>query len=210
MAELDHLIFACRDLEAGVQAIAELTGATAVEGGRHVGNGTRNSLLTFDDRTYFEIIAIDPDQPEPARPRSFGLDDLTEPKLVAYAIHPTGDETLESVVGRSAEAGVDLGTVAEMSRRKPDGGLLSWRLTIGGDATVAFDGAFPFVIDWGDSESPAASLPSMGRLVSLSVTNPDPAVVARVDALDVGVTTGHGPAGLVATVETADGTVEIS
>jgi hypothetical protein len=74
MAELDHLIFACRDLEAGVQAIAELTGATAVEGGRHVGNGTRNSLLTFDDRTYFEIIAIDPDQPEPARPRSFGLD----------------------------------------------------------------------------------------------------------------------------------------
>ncbi len=210
MAELDHLIYASRDVDAGAKIIQELTGATAVAGGPHVGNGTHNALLTFDDRTYFEIIGIDPDQPDPDNPRSFGLDELEQPKLVAYAIHPTGDESLEDVAATLAAAGVEPGRIASMSRQKPDGELLSWRLTVGGASGVAVDGAYPFAIDWGDSPSPATSLPSMGRLVSLTVSNPDPAVVAAVEALNVGVVAKQGPAGLVATVETSGGTVEIS
>ncbi|MGH1488647.1 MAG: VOC family protein [Acidimicrobiales bacterium] len=210
MAELDHLIFASRDVDEGVRIIAELTGATAVVGGPHVGNGTHNALLTFDDRTYFEIIGIDPDQPDPGRPRSFGLDDLASPKLVAYAIHPTGDETLEDVAAVMSAAGVDAGKIASMSRQKPDGDLLSWRLTTGGDSGVGSDGALPFAIDWGDSPSPAVSLPSMGQLISLAVSNPDAAIVASVDALGVGVIARQGPVGLVASVETPNGVVEIS
>lgn len=210
MAELDHLIYACRDVAEGVRIIEELTGATAVAGGPHVGNGTHNSLLTFDDRTYFEIIGIDPNQPEPDRPRSFGLDDLERPALVAYAIHPTGGQSLEDVAAQMSAAGVEPGTIASMSRQKPDGELLAWRLTVGGDSGTAVDGAFPFAIDWGDSPSPAVSLPSMGSLVSLTVSNPDSTVVSRIEALDVGVVAKQGPARLVATVDTPNGAVEIS
>lgn len=205
MPELDHLIYAARDLADGVARIEGLTGAAATPGGQHLGLGTHNALLTFDDRVYFEIIAIDPDQPDPPGPRPFGLDQLTEPALVGYAIHPTGDETLEDVVAVMTSAGVDHGTVASMSREKPDGSVLSWRLTRGGNTVDASDGALPFAIDWGDQPSPAVSLPSMGELVSLTVHHPDPTVRVSVAGLGVGVATAEGSARLVAEIRTPSG-----
>ena len=210
MAELDHLIFAAPDVEAGVRAIQKLTGAQAIAGGPHVGLGTHNYLLTFDERTYFEVIGVDPSQPEPNGPRPFGLDDRDGPGLAGYAIHPTGDESLEDVATMMRAAGYDPGAISEMSRQKPDGELLSWRLTIGGDSGPASLGALPFAIDWGDGSSPAASLPSMGRLVSLTISHPDPATRSSVEALGLEIQAVEGPAGLTATVETPNGTVEIS
>lgn len=210
MAELDHLIFASPDLGRGVDHIERLTGARAVAGGPHIGLGTHNCLLTFDRRTYFEIIGIDPDQPRPDRPRPFGLDDRSDPGLAGYAIHPTGDESLEDLAALMHGAGFDPGSIASMSRRKPDGELISWRLTMGGDTGPARHGALPFAIDWGHGPSPAESLPSMGRLVSLTVSHPDPAVRRSVEALGLGLEVLEGSAGLVATVETPNGTVEIS
>lgn len=209
MPELDHLIFASRDVDEGVAIIEELTGARAIAGGPHVGLGTHNALLTFDERTYFEVIGNDPNQPEPSGARPFGLDERDAPGLAGYAIHPLEGESLEDVAAAMSAAGFDPGTIAGMSRMKPDGNLLEWRLTIGGDTGVASGGALPFAIDWGDSPSPAASLPSMGRLVSLTVHHPDAKVRAAADALGVGVATVDGSARLSATVETAKGTIEI-
>ena len=209
MPELDHLILASPDVSQGVALVEELTGATAVFGGAHVGLGTHNHLLTFDQRTYFEIIGVDPDQPAPAHPRPFGLDDRTGPGLAGYAIHPTGDESLEDVVESMRAAGFDPGSIAEMSRQRPDGSLLSWRLTRGGDTGEASQGALPFAIDWGGGASPAASLPSMGALRSLTVSHPDAAVRSAVEALGLGVSVADGAPGLVASVDTAGGTVEI-
>ena len=209
MPELDHLIFASPDLAAGVEHIRRITGAEPVPGGPHPGHGSRNELLTFDDRTYFEIIGVDPEQPDPGHPRPFGLDDLTAPVLAGYAIHPVDGETLDDVVAIMRTAGMDPGSVAEMSRRKPDGEVLSWTLTRGGDSGAATNGALPFAIDWGDSPSPATTLPSMGRLVSLTVSHPD-AVTRRVAAaLDLGIEVVEGPASLSARVETPNGVIEI-
>jgi len=210
MAELDHLIFASPDVPAGVAHIRDLTGVEAIAGGPHLGHGSHNYLLTFDESTYFEIIGVDPDQPDPEGPRPFGLDDMTAPKLVGYAIHPTGDETLEDVVAAMSAAGIDAGRIAEMSRQKPDGTVISWRLTFGGETGVASEGALPFAIDWGDQPSPATTLPSMGRLVSVHVSHPDAAVRASAEALGLGVEVTEGPAALRAVVETTSGTVEIS
>ena len=210
MPELDHLIFASPDLQAGVDHIRALTGAEPVAGGPHPGHGSRNELLTFDNRTYFEIIGVDPEQPDPSHPRPFGLDDLDAPKLAGYAIHPVGGETLDDVVAAMQAAGMNPGSVAEMSRRKPDGELLSWTLTRGGDSGAASGGALPFAIDWGASPSPATTLPSMGRLVSLTVSHPDPAMRAAAAALGVGVEVVEGPSTLTAHVETVNGLVQLS
>ncbi len=213
MAELDHIVYASPDVDAGVAYIEELTGARALVGGPHVGRGTHNALLTFDERTYFEIIGIDPEQPEPGHPRPFGLDDIDRPVLAGYAIHPSEGESLEEVVETMKAAGFDPGPIVEMSRKKPDGELLTWRLTRGGDRADASDGldtALPFAIDWGDQPSPAVSLPSMGALTKLTVSHPDQSVLAMVDALGLGVETKAGETGLVAAVTTGGNSVEIS
>ena len=210
MPELDHLIFASPDVPAGVARIQDLTGATAVAGGPHVGLGTHNYLLTFDERTYFEVIGIDPDQPDPGQARPFGLDDLSEPCLAGYAIHPAPGESFAEVVAAMEQAGFDPGSTADMSRQKPDGELLSWSLTRGGDTGPASQGALPFAIDWGSGPSPAASLPSMGSLVSLRVSHPDAAIRQSVTALGLGIDVVDGPAKLSATIATPKGTVEIS
>lgn len=209
MAELDHIVYACRDVQAGTQHIAALTGATAVVGGSHVGRGTHNTLLTFDDRTYFEIIGIDPDQPDPGQPRGFGLDLLVDPKVVAYAIHPTADETLADLADVMRNAGFDPGRSLAMSRKKPDGELLEWELTTGGDTAHVMDGALPFAIDWLGKPSPAASLPSMGNLTGFSIQNPDERVGHVIEALGLAdhVSFSIGAPKLTVTVETPTGPV---
>jgi len=212
MAELDHIVFACPDVDEGTRIIHDLTGATAVVGGPHVGRGTHNTLLTFDDRTYFEIIGSDPDQPEPERARGFGLDDLDGPKLVAFAVHTIGDETLDDLAQVVRDAGFDPGTHMAMSRMKPDGVLLEWELTAGGDTGFRLDGGIPFAIDWLGGPSPAASLPSMGSLVRLSVTNPDERVGTALTGLGLSDSVEFilGPANLTVTIDTPNGIVELS
>lgn len=212
MAELDHIVFASPDVEEGTRIIHELTGATAVVGGPHVGRGTHNTLLTFDDRTYFEIIGVDHDQPEPEQPRGFGIDDLDGPKLVGYAVHTVGDETLDDLAQIVRKAGFDPGTHLAMSRKKPDGELLEWELTAGGDTGFRLDGAIPFAIDWLGGPSPATSLPSMGSLVKLSVRHPDARVAGIITGLglDGAVDFTIGPARLAVTIDTPNGIVELS
>ncbi len=212
MPELDHLIFAAADLETGVAHVKELTGAGAVAGGPHPGVGTHNALLTFDEVTYFEVIAIDPDQPEPQRPRPFGLDEGAAPRLAGYAIHPAPGETIDEVVDSLRAAGHDPGPVTSMSRVRPDGVELAWRLTRG--AVAGVPAPLPFVIDWGATPSPARSLPSMGTLTELRVQHPDQGTRSTVEAIAQaiggGLSATDGPARLTAVIETTAGPVELS
>lgn len=211
MPAIDHLVYAAPDLVAGVRRIEDLTGAQAVSGGSHPGLGTHNALLGFDAATYLEIIGIDPDQPDPAWGRPFGLVAGGAPKLVAYAIHPVGGESLEDLVATLAALGFDPGEVVSMSRHTPDGQELDWRLTFPGDPASSGDGALPFAIDWGPTPSPAATLPSVGSLEAVHIRHPDRRVRAAIDALDLGhVDVCGGPVELVAVVDTSTGPVEIS
>ena len=43
LPQVDHLVFACPDLEQGVEQIADLLGVRATPGGRHEGLGTHNA-----------------------------------------------------------------------------------------------------------------------------------------------------------------------
>jgi len=170
---LDHLVYATPDLYGTVRELAGLLGAEPVEGGRHVGLGTRNYLLGLGGRRYLEIIGPDPGRPDPGSARPFGLDLLPGPRLVTWAIHPAD---LDATVARARERGYEPGDVHPMSRRTPEGELLEWRLTSSPDDTG--DGLVPFLIDWGSTAHPAERGLPVVELTSLTAFHPDPVTVA--------------------------------
>ncbi|MEX0684058.1 MAG: VOC family protein [Dehalococcoidia bacterium] len=209
---IDHLVYAVPDLESGIEAIAGQLGVRAAHGGKHEGRGTHNALLSLGGRAYLEIIAPDPEQPEPSGPRPFGLDDLHEPGLVAWAM---AVRDIEARVAAARDAGYDTGAVAAMSRRLPDGGELRWRLTFRAEPdgrSRPGDGLVPFLIEWESEPHPSATAPGGCGLVDLEAEHPRPAEVeGMLAALGVEMVVGDAarPA-LIATIEGVRGTVVLS
>lgn len=206
LSKVDHLVYAAPDLAAGVQQVERLLGVKAIPGGQHPGAGTRNALIRLGDETYLEIIGADPDQPKPPRPRRFGIDELKAPRLITWAVRGAD---LAAIVETAQRHRFDLGQVQSGSRRRPDGVLLSWRLTV--SPVLTADGIVPFFIDWGKTPHPAATLPKGCGLVALRAEHPDADRVQKVLSalgLNLRVDAGSAPA-LIATIRTPNGDVEL-
>ena len=171
MSSLDHLVLATPDLAATVAQIHRLTGTRPVSGGSHEGLGTRNFLLGLGEGAYLEIIGPDLEQGSPKSPRPFGIDALTETRLVTWAVQT---DDVDAAVAAARESGYDPGEPSDMSRQTPDGGHLAWRLTLGREG--GHTGLVPFLIDWGQAQHPSANLPVV-PLVGLEAIHPDPARV---------------------------------
>ena len=211
MAAIDHIVVAAPDLAAGTAAMAELVGMQPAPGGPHPGVGTRNTLLSLGDEVYLEIIAPDPEQPEPANPRPFGIDSLGGPKLVTFAIHASEGETIEDIVAAMRGCGEDPGEIISMSRVKPDGEEIGWSLTLSPAGLADGAGLAPFVIEWGDTTHPAKVTPTGCTLVSLSGTHPDPdhiRVLYSAIGIDVSVEAGDDVS-LEAVLDTPNGQVTL-
>ncbi|WP_054953109.1 VOC family protein [Flaviflexus massiliensis] len=166
---LDHIVIAAPDLEGLVADFEKVTGVRPEKGGSHEKLGTRNYLLTFGNGHYLEFLGIDENLSAPAGGRPFELDSLTEPKVSTWVLHP---ENPDEAVENGRRAGVGVGDLTPASRRKPDGDLLTWRLTppLGG----GLNGAIPFIIDWQDSQSPAYTATAQATLESFVVYTDDP------------------------------------
>jgi hypothetical protein len=201
------LLYATPDLDAGIDALAGQVGVRAAYGGKHLGIGTHNALLSMGSDTYLEIIAPDPDQPPPPEPRAFGIDHMTEPRLAAWAVNVTGiEERAES----ARAAGYDPGPVTPMRRALPDGGELRWKLTLRRDAPD--DGLVPFMIEWEVEPHPSATAPGGCMLRDLTAEHPHPDEIARrlgSLGIDLPIAEAGRPA-LIATIEGPAGTVVLT
>jgi len=190
MAALDHLVLATPDLAATSAAVAAAVGVTPSAGGRHVGVGTANALLSFGDGSYLEIIGPDPAQADVAAPRPFGIDALVEARLMGFAARV---DDIDAVIAAARAAGYDPGEARGMQRATPDGELLAWRLT---SPPAWAGGAVPFLIDWGSSPHPSSTAAGGATLAGFNVGHPDQERVgAALDAigLDVPVTAAEAP-----------------
>jgi len=203
---VDHLVYATPDLAAGVGRLEKLLGIRGSPGGQHPGRGTRNALIALGPASYIEIIGPDPEQPKPEGARPFGIDDLSGPKLAAWAVKGHG---LDEIVANARRQGVMLGEVTTGSRRRPDGLLLTWRYT--NPQAVVADRLVPFFIDWGTTPHPATAAAAGASLVGLRAEHPDAArVQAMLDQIGINLRVARGarPA-LVATVDSPRGRVEL-
>jgi hypothetical protein len=150
---IDHLAYAAPDLATAVADVEERFGVRAQAGGKHIGVGTHNALLALGPRTYLEIIAPDPEQPEPPMPRPLGLDSVTHARLVAWAL---ACDDIDGMVAQARSRGYDPGEISD--------GLA--------------DGLVPFLICWGGTEHPARSAPHGLILESLQIEHPNPPALA--------------------------------
>ena len=171
---LDHLVVAAVSLADGIEYISEMTGVAPQPGGKHVAMGTHNALVRLSEKTFLEIIAIDPAGTKPSRPRWFELDnialqaELTErPRLIHWVARTTGIDTV------AASCPIPLGSVHGMAR-----GDYRWRITIPDDGSLPGRGIVPTLIQWDVPQHPAESLPKSGMsLVSLAAAHPEPAAI---------------------------------
>jgi hypothetical protein len=207
---IDHLVLATDELERTVAHVRATWGIEPTPGGAHLGRGTRNELVALGGGAYLEIIGPDLAQTDHTGERPFGVDGRTGERLVAWCARPA--TTIEAAARAAARLGHDVGPISSMSRRRPDGVLLAWRLT-----TPAFDAerpdvpaVLPFVIDWLDSPHPSTGLDHPVELVGLSIHTPDAAAVdAIVGAIGpdprITVVDADGPPLLDAVVRTPRG-----
>ncbi len=203
---LDHVAYGVPDLDAACHELAERLGVGPMPGGQHRGLGTHNAILALGEGAYLEVIAPDPNQPPPSRPRPFGLDALDDPRLVAWAAKAPD---IESRVERARSAGYDPGNVIKLGRNLPDGGRLEWRLTF--PEELAGDGLVPFLIDWGSTPHPSITAPQGCTLLSLRGEHTQPELVRPLlQALEVDLEVANGRAPtLVATLQTPNGEIDL-
>jgi hypothetical protein len=166
---IDHLVYATPDLEGTVRFLQHTFDIDLVEGGPHVGRGTRNFLAGLGGSTYLEVIGPDPEQRSPNEPRPFGVDEIESPQLVAWCARPAAP--LETVVRNALKAGFNLGSVHSMSRRRPDRLLLEWELTVRPGTPHLI---VPFCISWGSTPHPTTTLTHTTTLTRLDLFDPNP------------------------------------
>ena len=176
--QIDHVILAGPDLTELEEYAETHLGLRPHPGGAHPGLGTRNSLLGLGGQRYLELVAPDPDQADPARPRPFRVDEVTEPTLTGWALRSAD---LPARVARARERDLDPGDPRPMSRKRPDGTELSWELT---SLETGLDGMVPFLIDWGSTPHPSEGLPAV-KLVTVRVRHPQaPRLSSALEALE--------------------------
>lgn len=202
---IDHLVYATSDLAATARDLSERFGLALSPGGSHIGLGTANVLMSLGGTCYLEIIGPDLDQTEPEGPRPFGIDDLTDAAHVTFAV--TAD-AIDERCRQALNAGYDPGRILDMSRKKPGGELLEWRLTV--KAWSGPKSLVPFLIDWGKTPRPGLSLPAGCQLTGFELQHPKPqGVQDDLRALGLSLDVSKGPAKIIARIQTPKGEIEL-
>ena len=180
MLELDHVILVVDDLATAAQRLYDEHGLASAEGGRHPGHGTGNRIVPLGN-DYLELMAVVDAAEAATSPLGAWVAERAGPDPVAAAVCIRTDD-IDAVAGR-------LGLEAEpMSRRRPDGATLSWRLC--GLAEALSPEALPFFIQWDIDPEDHPGRTEVDHAVA-------PVGIARVEI-------GGGPASLAQRLDGAD------
>jgi catechol 2,3-dioxygenase-like lactoylglutathione lyase family enzyme len=131
---LDHVVILVTDLDEAIESYTRL-GLTVVPGGRH-NVATQNALIAFQDGSYIELIAFWEDAPQHRWHRYLRLGG-------GLVDHCMRTDQLEADVATLRSAGVPMSEKQPMSRLRPDGYKVEWRLSLATET----QGVTPFLIE---------------------------------------------------------------
>ena len=207
MHKIDHFAIGATSLDAGVDALEPTLGVRVPDGSKHTLMSTHNCVMQSGNESFFELIAIDPDAPDPGRPRWFTLDFTTTQKRLAERPRAlcwvVSTDRLDELVANSP---VELGEIVTFVR-----GEQSWRLTVPKDGHLPEGGLLPAFIEWSPGPHPSTAHKDMGiTLKQVQLNHPDPdSLTAMLTALKVDhlARVGQGESSLRFVLETPKGEV---
>lgn len=207
--KIDHFAIGTSRLDEGVAALEERLGVRVPDGSKHTLMSTHNCVMQAGNESFFELIAIDPDAPDPGRARWFTLDFPEtqqkiddRPRALCWVV---STDRLDELVANSP---VELGEIVTFVR-----GDRSWRLTVPKDGHLPEGGLLPAFIEWSPGPHPSTGQQDLGvSLKEVCLSHPDPASLnAAMAALGVDhlATVRQGPAGLSFVLDTPKGDVTL-
>ena len=139
ITQIDHIVVLVGNLADAVTGAAE-AGFTVVEGGEHAGGETRNALISFRDGSYIELLAfVDPDA---SGSHYFAERFRVGTGLAGFALL---SDDLRADVAAITDRGVAFPEPTSLGRRRPDGRLLEWRMSLPAELHPGKE--FPFLIE---------------------------------------------------------------
>ncbi|MGR9046892.1 MAG: VOC family protein [Gammaproteobacteria bacterium] len=176
-SQIDHLVVTAPSLEVGVEYVRQTLGVNLQVGGEHVRMGTHNCLMKLGEKLYLEVIAINPNAPQPNRPRWFQLHEADPSQPVRLTTWIACTEDIESAASASP---IPLGEIEPMSRNG-----MNWLITLPSDGSLPLNGIAPTLIQWPAGAHPATKLPESGcKLMRLEGFHPEAGkVVSVLDAI---------------------------
>ncbi len=181
--KIDHFAIGASSLQNGINTLKGSLGVEVPNGSKHDAMSTHNCVMQTGNESFLELLAIDPDAPDPGRVRWFTMDN---PKTIArLAERPralcwvVSTNNLDEVVNTSP---VDLGEVITFVR-----GERSWRLTVPKDGHLPENALLPAFIEWSPGPHPSTGQQDLGvQLQQVLLTHPDPqALTAMLTSLQV-------------------------
>lgn len=203
MITFDHIAVAGETLAAATAHVEKALGVPLQVGGQHDVFYTHNTLLGLQDDLYLEAIAVNPDAPQPVRPRWFDLDRFTGgPRLTNWICRC---DDLDAILAQLPEG---FGTPVDLQR-----GDLRWRMAVPQTGVLPFDNCAPALIEWVSDAHPASRLTQQGcRISALTITHPETVALATLLAPllnDGRIDFKVGKAQITAQIITPDATVTL-
>jgi hypothetical protein len=203
MITFDHIAVAGETLAAATAHVEAALGVPLQQGGEHAIFHTHNTLLGLEDGLYLEAISINPDAPQPDRPRWFDLDNFAgRPRLTNWICRC---DDLDATLAKLPDG---FGTPVDLQR-----GDLRWRMAVPQSGVLPFDNCAPALIEWVGDAHPAPRLTQQGcGISSFNISHPQaPALGALLAPFlaDARITFSVGDPELTATLNTPNGTATL-
>ena len=170
--QFDHITLIAPSLDVGVEHVRASLGIDIGHQAVHADMGTHNRRLRLSERTYLEVIAVDPGAPRPRDPRWFGLD-----RAETVRSDWADGMRLKAWVARTDDIDAVLAAHGRWfgAKRWLEGAFFFSMLH---DGALPMGGALPSVIDRGGRAPPSMRMDDQGvRLQQFTLEHPFPAEI---------------------------------